>query len=185
MHCLPAKTSAQGQKGKGEASIPTRDSTMLKRRENELRATAEKLLQAFRAGNMKAFLGVVHPEYFRMGEGKSYTLTELRKSSRTKDEMYCFLFDAGCIPRFLPNDTPESSFSEVAKRPEARMLSVEIWAGEYMKEPGCRGSVNFAWVDPVDPVHVSTFTFLYVRGQWKAVGFDFPPSALPERKTTP
>jgi hypothetical protein len=179
---LPEITSAQAKKGKGEAAcVPTRDTTILKSRENELRAVAEKLLQAFRAGDAKTFLGLVHPDYFSMGEdSKNYTRSELRESFRVKDEMYCYLFDASCIAPAPPPTTPETSFSEVAKRPGARVQSVQIWTGKGIKEPGCRGSVNFTWVDPVDSPEVSTFTFMYVDRQWKTVGFDFPPTATPK-----
>lgn len=183
---LPEGTYAQAKKGKGETScIPTRDTTILKSRENELRAAAEKLLQAFRAGDTKAFLGLVHPDYFSMGaESKNYTRTELRESFRVKDEMYCYLFDASCIAPATPPTTPETSFSEAAVRPEARLQSVQIWTARDVKEPGCRGSVNFMWVDPVDSTDVSTFTFMYVDGQWKTVGFDFPPTVMARRKDT-
>lgn len=181
---VPATAHPQGEKGPDKC-VPTRDGTILKSRENELRATAERLLQAFRAKDTKTFLGLVHLAYFSMAESRNYTSAELKESFRTKEEMYCFLFDASCIPPPAVNETTQTSFNEMARRPEARVQAVEIWLGEHVKEPGCRGSVNFAWTDPVDPAHVSTFTFMYVGGQWKTVGFDFPPTALPPGPRVP
>lgn len=176
---LLTKTSGQVKNGKQEC-VPTRDARLLKSREIELRASASKLLQAFRSGNTAVFFGLVHPDYFGMAESKNYTLIELKKSFLAKEEMYCFLFDASCIPPPSPNDVGGStSFSELTKRPEARVQTVEVWSGGGIEKPGCNGSVNFAWVDPVDPVYVSTFTFMYVGGQWKTVGFDLPPTAPP------
>jgi hypothetical protein len=179
---FPERASAQAKRSHSqEKCTPTSDSQILKMRENELRATGEQLLQAFRDKDTTTFLALVHPQYFGMGaEGKNYTRAELKESFRKKDELYCYLFDASCIAPAPPPDTPETSFSEVAKRSEATVQSVQIWAGKDIKEPGCRGSVNFAWVDPVDSAHVSTFTFMYVDGQWKTVGFDFPPTAMPK-----
>jgi len=182
----PERTSAQAKSSHGrERCAPSRDSQILKMRENDLRTTGEKLLQAFRDRDTDTFLALVHPHHFSMGaEGKNYTRTELRKSFRVKDEMYCYLFDASCIALAPPPTTPETSFSEVAKRPGARVQSVQIWTEKDIKEPGCRGSVNFTWVDPVDSTDVSTFTFMYVDRQWKTVGFDFPPTAMARGKDT-
>jgi hypothetical protein len=134
---FPGRASAQAKKSKGEAiCVPTRDTTALKSRENELRAVAEKLLQAFRAGDAKTFLGLVHADYFSIGEdGKNYTLAELRESFRRKDAVYCYLFDASCIAPAPPPTTLETSFSEVAKRPGARVQSVQIWTEKDIKEP--------------------------------------------------
>lgn len=183
---FPGSVSAQAKKSKGEAiCVPTRDARVLKSRENELRAVAEKLLQAFRAGDAKTFLGLVHPDYFSIGEdSKNYTLAELRESFRKRDEVYCYLFDVSCIAPTPPPTIPETSFSEVAKRPGARVQSVQLWTEKDINEPGCRGSVNFTWVDPVDSTDVSTFTFMYVDRQWKTVGFDFPPTAMARGKDT-
>jgi hypothetical protein len=171
---------AQAEKNE-ERCLPARNSTILKSRENELRATAEKLLRAFRDGDTKTFLGLVHPNYFSEGESRNYTLAELKRAFRVKDEMYCYLFDTSCIAPASGNNTPETSFSEVAKRPEAKIQSVEVTIGEHIKQPGCSGSVNFTWVDPFDAAHVSTFTFMYVSRQWKTVGFDFTPAAILDR----
>jgi hypothetical protein len=88
---------------------------------------------------------------------------------------------------FLRNHHPvETSFSEAANRPQARVQSVEIDSGKGKTKPGCGGSVSFRWVDPVDSIHVSTFSFMYVGGQWKTVGFDFPPAATlnPKARTS-
>jgi hypothetical protein len=158
------------------ACVPTQEVAALKNREKELRSTAEKLLAAFRGDDTATFLRLIHPDYFSMGEGRNYTLADLKRSFDAREEMYCYLFDASCVPPPAPNDTPETSFSVVAKRPEARVLSAEVWSGDSIAEPGCRGSANFAWADPQNPANNSTFTFMYVDRQWRAVGFDFPPA---------
>lgn len=180
--CTISQRSASAQtKPPKQECVPTHDGAILKQREHELRTAGEKLLSAFRAGDMETFLGLVHPSYFRMGESKNYALLQLRRSFRAKGEVYCFLFDASCIAPPSAKDTPETSFSEAAKRPTAKVQSVQIWIGEQVKEPGCRGTVSFSWADPVDPDQVSTFTFLYVGQKWRTVGFDLPPTATPER----
>jgi hypothetical protein len=95
---FPKNTFAQATRSE-EKFVPTRDSTILKSRENELRAAGEKLLRAFRAGDTKTFLALVHPKYFSEGaESKNYTLAELKESFRAREGMYCYLFDASCIP---------------------------------------------------------------------------------------
>jgi hypothetical protein len=163
--------------------VPTRDPQVLKSRENQLRATAEKLLQAFRTGNKDAFLRLVHEQYFGMGEGKSYTLAELKETFRKKGDMYCYLLDSACIPPLRPPaNGRELSFNEVAKRPEAKIAEVELWKVEGVE--GCRGHVNYMW--PTNPgerfdINVSRFTFVNKGGQWKTVGFDEPPIVDPER----
>ena len=183
---FPGSVSAQAKKSKGEAiCVPTRDARVLKSRENELRAAGEKLLQAFRARDAKTFLGLVHPDYFSIGEGsKNYTLPAIRESFQKKDEVFCYLFDASCIAQAPPSTTRETSFSEAAKRPGAGVQSVQIWTEKDIKEPGCRGSVNFTWGDPVDSTDVSTFTFIYIDRRWKTVGFDFPPTMMVRRRDT-
>jgi hypothetical protein len=114
-------------------------------------------------------------------EGKNYTLAELKKSFQSKKEMYCYLFDTSCIVQGPPADnTPETSFHEVANRPEARIESVRVWTDNYLEDPGCRGSVGFDWVSPSNVNFASAFTFMYRDREWKTVGFDFPPAAIPK-----
>lgn len=154
--------------------IPTRKPQMLKQREQQLLGTAEKLLQAFRTGDTEAFLKLVHEKYFGVGEGKLYTLAELKEFFRTKDAMYCFLFDSSCIPPMsIDKSVKFLSFSELAKRPGARVKYVEVWTVNGVE--GCRGHVSLVW--PEQPgekfvINVSRFTFMYEGGQWKTVGFD-------------
>lgn len=181
--CIPSsvKTSAQARKDKEEC-VPTRDPRILESRQNKLRATAENLLRAFRSGDTKTFLTLVHPDYFSIGveEGKNYTLSELEQAFRTRKEIYCYLFDASCIPPPSPNSIGvATSFREVAKRPEARVESVQLWSGTGVSKPGCRGSVSFRWADPVGLIDASTFAFMYVDGEWKTVGFAFPAAFSP------
>ncbi len=154
---------------------PTRDAVSLKTREDELRAAAERMLRMFREADAKGFLAIVHPSYFQIGQGRSYTVSQLGRSFRHKEQIYCYLFDATCIPSALPGDSPETSFSAAAKHSGARLLTVKIPADREIKRPGCQGTVTFAWTGPTDPATVSTFTFMYVNGQWVTVGFDFPP----------
>lgn len=157
----------------------TRDPQVLKEREEQLRATAEKLLEVFRTGDTKTFFVLVHEKYFGMGEGKNYTQAELKESFRKKDEMYCYLFDSTCItPLPEPATARELSFGELAKRPGARIRDVEVWSGERIMQPGCRGHVNYLW--PAKPgenlvVPITRFTFVKKGGVWRTVGFDEPP----------
>src|SRR5258707_615006 len=77
---------------------PTSNIEILKIREGQLRAAGEKLLKTFRDNEAKSFLASVHPLYFRMGEGRNYTVVDLSRAFRKKEEIYCYLFDVSCIP---------------------------------------------------------------------------------------
>lgn len=184
--CILLLSETLGAAGKHDCTL-TRDPQILKKRQEELRLTAEKLLNVFQTGDTQAFFDLVHEKYFGVGEGGTYTLAELKESFRTKDTMYCYLFDSSCISvRPLAETARYASFSELAKRPGARVKYVEVWAMEGLKQPGCSGHINFFWPSKSGEklvMDTSRFTFTYVRGEWKTVGFDdlVPVSIEPEK----
>ena len=160
--------------------VSSQDPKVLQQRESELRGAANKLLQAFRTGDTAAFLALVHPLYFSEEEGENFPIAKLRKSFRTKDWMYCTLFDSSCLS---PEEAGSfTSFSELAKRPEARILYAQLTTGKQITDPGCRALVTFSWTDPTDNLYVSGFGYMYRHGEWKVTGFDLPPSKPPVSK---
>lgn len=174
--------SAMGQTGrKSPKCVPARDPKALQQRENELRDAANKLLQAFRAGDTATFLTLVHPLYFSAEEGENFPIAKLREAFIAKGDLYCVLFDSSCLSAEEAGST--ASFSELAKRPEAKILRVELITGKEITDPGCRALVTFSWTDPVDNVYVSRFGYMYRDGQWKVTGFDLAPARPPSSQT--
>jgi len=167
---------------KSPKCIPVRDPKALQQRENDLRDAANKLLQVFRTGDTATFLTLVHPLYFSAEESENFPIAKLREVFRRKGDLYCVLFDSSCLS---PEETGSvASFSELAKRPEAKILRVELTIGEGITDPGCKALVTFSWSDPVDNIYVSGFGYMYREGQWKVTGFDLAP-ARPTSSRTP
>ena len=155
--------------------VPVHDPALLQERKETLHKTGMELLKAIRAGDPERFLVLVHEQFFGVGEGKSYTISEVKESFSAKEGIYCHLFNTECIP---PLDVRARarvlSISEVARRPKARVRRAEVVtdAGDYT---GCGGYIIFSW--PQIPgehlsVPVTRFAFVYEDSQWKTTGFD-------------
>jgi hypothetical protein len=179
MTCLGG---AAGQAAhKSPKSIPVRDHKALQQRENDLRDAANKLLQVFRTGDTATFLTLVHPFYFSAEESENIPIAKLREGFGRKGDLYCVFFDSSCLS---PEETGSvASFSELAKRPETKILRVELTIGEGITDPGCKALVTFSWTDPVDNIHASGFGYVYEGGQWKVTGFDLAPARPPSSNT--
>lgn len=170
--------------GEKQGCIPTRDAAILKQRENILVEAGKKLLEAFRSDDEDTFLQLVHEKHFGMGESKKYTVSELKELFRKREGMFCYLFDSSCIPTV--GEVPHIrlySFSELSKRPGARIRNAEVWRLKSKTRTGCSGHINFIWparADEILGVGGHRFTFMYEGGKWLTSGFDFRASSLPK-----
>ena len=170
--------------GEKQGCISTQDAAILKQRENALVEAGKKLLEAFRSEDEETFLQLVHEKYFGMGESKKYTLSELKESFRKREAMFCYIFDSSCIRSVgEESDRKLYSFSELSKRPGARLKNAEAWKIKSRTRTGCSGHINFFWparADEIMAVGGKRFTFMYEHGKWLTSGFDFLASSLPK-----